>query len=53
MRRKTFHTIIIFFSGFLTKFLLDAIAKRTQKLLEETPDQCPYCGYYLDEEDIL
>lgn len=53
MRRKTLHAIIIFTCGFFTKFLLDALAKYTQKLLDEKPDQCPYCGSYLDDEEDL
>lgn len=50
-RKNIYHAIIIFFIGFFSKYLLDALAKNTQKLLEEKPDQCPYCGSYLDEEE--
>ena len=51
MSKKTIYAILIFISGFLTKSFLSKIAKHTHKLLEEKPDQCPYCGYYFDEED--
>ncbi len=51
MSKNTVCAIFIFFSGFLTEIILSSIAKRTQKLLNEKPDQCPYCGYYLDEEE--
>lgn len=50
-RKNIYHAIIIFFIGFFSKYLLDALAKNTQKLLEEKPDQRPYCGSYLDEEE--
>ena len=53
MSKQSFCAIFIFFAGFMTEFALNLIANRTQNLLREVPDQCPYCGYYLDgdEED--
>ena len=51
MRKKIFCAIIIFFSGFFTEFILSILAKHTQKLLVEKPDQCPYCSFYLDDEE--
>lgn len=50
MNKQTFCAIFIFLGGFLTEFALNLILNRTQKLLSEVPDQCPYCGYYLDDD---
>ena len=51
MSKKVLWASITFFGGFLTQIILSKIANHTQKLLEEKPDQCPYCGAYLDEEE--
>ena len=51
MSKKALCAIIIFFGGFLTQIILSKIANHTQKLLEEKPDMCPYCGNYLDDEE--
>ena len=51
MRRNILLALFIFISGILTQKFISTIAKRTTKLLEEKPDQCPYCGYYLDDEE--
>ena len=50
-KNRVFCAIFIFFSGILTQFILSSIANYTQRLLDEKPDQCPYCGYYLDDEE--
>lgn len=51
MNKQIFCAISIFCCGFFTEFVLNLLANRTQKLLSEAPDQCPYCGYYLDGDE--
>lgn len=49
---KDKHTLIAaFFGGIITGISITRLSLYTQKLLTEKPDQCPYCGFYLDEED--
>lgn len=46
------YCLLIFFSGAMAGFFLCNICNNTQKLLDsDKADTCPYCGYYLDEED--
>ena len=51
MSKNVYNAIFIFIGGFLTEFILSIIAKHTQKLLINKPDQCPYCEFYFDEEE--